>query len=106
MKRSRKPQVQSVTAARTGRSDDISNRTRRYLISMGIRTACFVGAVLVHGPLRWILVVCALVLPYIAVVMANAGHESERGQGATAVLPDAGTALGPAGSGPRPDSTP
>ncbi len=38
---------------------------------MTIRTACFIGAILVEGPLRWVLVAGAVFLPYIAVVMAN-----------------------------------
>jgi hypothetical protein len=33
---------------------------------------CFIGAVIADGWLRWVLVVCAVVLPYVAVVMANA----------------------------------
>ena len=47
----------------------------RYLVSMGVRTACFLLAVVVHGPLRWMFVLAAIVLPYIAVVFANAGRE-------------------------------
>jgi len=47
----------------------------RYLISMGIRTACFVLAVFVEGPIRWVLVAAAVVLPYVSVVFANAGRE-------------------------------
>ena len=47
----------------------------RYLISMGIRTVCVVLAVVVDGPLRWVFVVGAIVLPYVAVVMANARGE-------------------------------
>ena len=40
---------------------------------MGIRTLCFVAAVIVgHGVVMWILIVGALLLPYVAVVMANA----------------------------------
>ena len=40
---------------------------------MGFRTLCFVGAILVGpGWLRWVLVAAALLLPYVAVVMANA----------------------------------
>ena len=50
---------------------------RRYLLSMGIRTACFVLAVIALGVLHWtvvgwILVIGAVILPYIAVVIANA----------------------------------
>jgi hypothetical protein len=64
--------VYSVTGVRRGTSDDLAQRQRRYLISMSIRTVCFVLAVVTHGPLRWVLVAAAVVLPYIAVVMANA----------------------------------
>lgn len=50
---------------------------RRYLVSMGIRTACFLLAVVAVVVLQWtavgwILVVAAAILPYVAVVMANA----------------------------------
>lgn len=50
---------------------------RRYLVSMIIRTVCFVLAVVAIVVLHWtvvgwLLVVAAVVLPYIAVVMANA----------------------------------
>lgn len=41
---------------------------------MGLRTACFVGAILASGWLRWTLVVGAVLLPYVAVVAANAGR--------------------------------
>lgn len=61
-----------ITSARSGRSADIRRREVRYLLSMGIRTACFVLAVLVSGPLRWVLVAAAFFLPYFAVVVANA----------------------------------
>jgi hypothetical protein len=62
----------SITSARTARSADIRRREVRYLMSMGIRTLCFVGAFIASGVLRWTLVVAALILPYIAVVIANA----------------------------------
>jgi hypothetical protein len=64
--------VYSVTGVRRGTSDDLAQRQKRYLISMSIRTVSFVLAVVTHGPLRWIFVAAALILPYIAVVMANA----------------------------------
>jgi hypothetical protein len=39
---------------------------------MSIRTVCFIAAVAVGpGWLRWVLVAAALLLPYVAVVMAN-----------------------------------
>lgn len=49
-------------------------RTRRYLISMGIRTVCLILAIFaVHGWLRLIFLAAAITLPWFAVVLANAG---------------------------------
>ena len=42
---------------------------------MGIRTACFLLAIVASGPLRWVLFTAAVVLPYVAVVVANGGRE-------------------------------
>ncbi len=61
-----------ITTAAESREADISARQRRYVISMGIRTLCFIAAILVGpGWVRWVLVAGALLLPYVAVVMAN-----------------------------------
>ncbi|HEX6472056.1 MAG TPA: DUF3099 domain-containing protein [Streptosporangiaceae bacterium] len=77
----RKSPVYRVTDALRPMSEDISHRQRRYLISMGIRTVCFVGAVLLagRGPvwLVGIMIAAALVLPYISVVFANGGREPD-----------------------------
>jgi hypothetical protein len=62
----------SITSARTSRSEDIKRREVKYLVSMGIRTICFVLAVVLSGPLRWVMVTAAFCLPYFAVVVANA----------------------------------
>lgn len=62
----------AITSARPARSADIRRREIRYLVSMGIRTVCFVLAVVTSGPLRWVLVAGAVFLPYVAVVLANA----------------------------------
>jgi hypothetical protein len=67
--------VYQITSARRGVRDDVERRTRRYLISMGVRTGCFLGAVVAGGWLRWVLIAGALVLPYLAVVFANGGRE-------------------------------
>ena len=69
--------VYTITGAQRALSDEQTGRTRRYLISMSIRTACFVGAILIPGWPRWFLVAGALVLPYLAVVVANAGREND-----------------------------
>ena len=64
-----------ITTASASRNDEIAGRQRRYVISMTIRTLCFVAAILVGpGWVRWVLVAGALLLPYVAVVMANATH--------------------------------
>jgi hypothetical protein len=67
--------VYRITSVRRSYLEETHQRTVRYLVSMGVRTACFLLAVVVHGPLRWVLVLAAIVLPYIAVVFANAGRE-------------------------------
>jgi predicted tellurium resistance membrane protein TerC len=69
-------EVHDITSAQQGLSSNLPVRQRRYLISMVIRTGFFVAAVFLPSPYRWFCVVAALVLPYIAVVMANAGREN------------------------------
>jgi len=64
-----------ITTAATSRADDIATRQKRYLLSMSIRSVCFVGAIVsfLLG-ISWLwpfLIAGALVLPYVAVVMAN-----------------------------------
>ena len=72
--------VVRITTASSSRNADIAARQRRYLFSMSLRTLCFVGAVLVGpGWFRWMLIAGALVLPYIAVVLANAVSTKDDG---------------------------
>ena len=71
----REPEVFSITQAPVALSEEQSGRTRRYLISMGIRTACVIAAIFVPGWPRWVFLAGAVVLPYFAVVIANAGRE-------------------------------
>ena len=77
MSRLEEPEVFRITSAATAMSTGQKARTRRYLFSMSIRTLCFIGAVVASGPLRWVLVGAAVLLPYFAVVMANAGADRE-----------------------------
>lgn len=61
-----------ITTAPMTRAVEQAGRQRRYLISMAVRTSCFIGAVAVGpGWLRWVLVAGACLLPYVAVVFAN-----------------------------------
>ena len=81
-----------VTEARPGLSEDIRYRERRYLIMMGIRTVCFIAAVLMFinhlGWLTAIPAVGALVIPYFAVVFANGGREPTTSRGFRAYEPN------------------
>lgn len=67
--------VLSATNLPEAAADDQGRRMRNYLVSMGIRTVCFVAAVLTWGVSRPLSVACfaaAAILPYVAVVFANA----------------------------------
>ena len=76
-------EVVRITTAAGNRADDIRARQKRYLLSMSLRTLCFVGAIIASlTGVDWlwpILIAGALVLPYVAVVMANAA--STKGDG-------------------------
>lgn len=79
---SRKPpdveEVHRITTAPEALAADVARRTRHYLVQMGVRVVCFVVAVLTwhHVPviLSAAMIVAAVVLPYIAVLLANAGR--------------------------------
>ncbi len=98
--------IYTITGAQRALSDEQSGRTQRYLISMGLRTACFIAAIFVPGWPRWVLIAGALVLPYLAVVVANAGRENdEPGEAHLDVpdrnaLPSSGTAIEDGGDQP------
>ena len=62
--------VVSVTTA-PERTLDSGARIRRYLITMVIRTTCFILMVVFDGWLRWAFLAGAAFLPYVAVVLAN-----------------------------------
>ena len=84
MKRAKNPtekssDFQSITHAGSALSDDLPGRQKRYFISMMIRTACFILAVFTPSPYRWFFLFGAVVLPYVSVIVANAGRETVRG---------------------------
>lgn len=73
-------QVYSITSASTGHSDELGARELRYALSMGFRTLCFIGGVLVWNHVLWLgvlLFVGAVFLPYTSVILANAGVRSK-----------------------------
>jgi len=74
-----------ITTASAGADADISSRQRRYVITMLVRTLCFVAvavlAITHAGPgwLPWVFIGGAVFLPYVAVVMANAASTKSDG---------------------------
>ena len=67
-----------ITSAARPRSEDIRGRERRYIMSMAVRTACFLLAVAFRDYwFVWLFLAGAVFLPYVAVVIANAGEGSE-----------------------------
>jgi len=77
--------VHLVTQAKRPLSEDIAYRQRRYLLMMGIRAVCFVGAVVMFvNHLGWLAIfpiVLAIFIPYFAVVFANGGREPDNTRG-------------------------
>jgi hypothetical protein len=76
----KEPDPIRITTATRSHSEDINARQRRYVISMTIRTICFLLAVVSMGHwFMWVFLVASFVLPYVAVVMANAGSSADPG---------------------------
>ncbi|MFG2682642.1 DUF3099 domain-containing protein [Streptomyces sp. NPDC048392] len=72
-------EVFRITGARTGLQEDVRGRQRRYVISMSIRTVSVILAVCLWNVERHVAIVALILgaaLPYIAVVIANAGREN------------------------------
>lgn len=65
-----------ITTAGSDPQADLARRQRKYVIAMTVRTLCFVGAAITGAMgLTWVwpfLIAGAVILPYVAVVMANA----------------------------------
>ncbi|GAA2508981.1 DUF3099 domain-containing protein [Streptomyces gobitricini] len=72
-------EVFRITGARQGLADDVRGRQRRYVISMSVRTLAVIAAASLWNVQRHVAIVALVlgaVLPYVAVVIANAGRES------------------------------
>ncbi|MFF2654756.1 DUF3099 domain-containing protein [Streptomyces sp. NPDC058045] len=68
-----------ITGARQSLADDVRGRQRRYVISMLVRTVAVLLTVLlwnVERPVAIVALVLGFALPYVAVVIANAGREN------------------------------
>lgn len=75
-RRDRSPEVHRITSAPAAGHVDRDARFVRYAWQMGIRTICFILAFVTTGWPQIVFFALAIVLPYIAVVLANAGTVS------------------------------
>ncbi|MGA5819365.1 DUF3099 domain-containing protein [Kitasatospora sp. NPDC094028] len=96
-------EVYRITGARSSLSEDVGGRQRRYVISMLLRTVCVLLAVVLWDVQRWLAfgaLAGAVLLPYFAVLIANAGRERAPGLPSTFDIPaDTPLMLGPGGTG-------
>ncbi|WP_031072450.1 DUF3099 domain-containing protein [Streptomyces sp. NRRL S-118] len=79
MRKHGRDEVFRITGARQGLADDVRGRQRRYVISMSVRTLAVIAAATLWNVERHVAIVALVlgaVLPYIAVVIANAGRET------------------------------
>lgn len=96
-----KAQVFRITGARQGLQEDVRGRQRRYVISMTVRTvAVILAATLwnVERHVAFVALVLGAVLPYIAVVIANAGRENAPGLPSTFVTAHVRPMIAPPGA--------
>ena len=68
---SKRPETQSITTLPLSPQDERRSRLIKYSVAMGIRTLCVVSLIFVQGWWIVVMVAAALVLPYLAVVVAN-----------------------------------
>ena len=76
----KQPEPVRITSAQRSHGEDVAHRQKRYLISMGIRTACFVLAVVSIGHwFMWAFLAASFFLPTVAVIVANSSAPPEPG---------------------------
>jgi len=71
--------VVRITGARSSLTEDVRRRQRRYMVSMAVRSLCVILAIVLWKESRIVAIVCLVggtLIPYLAVVYANAGRES------------------------------
>lgn len=67
--------VQRITNAPESLAVEQGHRMRVYGLQMAIRIVCLFLAVLIPHPIRWVFVAGAVLIPYLAVLLANAGRD-------------------------------
>ncbi|MFC5800700.1 DUF3099 domain-containing protein [Streptomyces formicae] len=94
-------EVFRITGARQGLADDVRRRQRRYVISMSVRTVSVILAAVLWNVERHVAIVALVLgalLPYVAVVIANAGRENAPSLPSTFIPPPVRPMLDPGGS--------
>lgn len=78
---------QSATSLPRAPRDEAHTRMTKYFVMMSVRVLCFVLMVVVtpYGWYTWLFALGAIILPYLAVVVANV---SSRGGAATRISPE------------------
>lgn len=67
--------VPSITNAAVAHSDEMHQRMVKYATAMGIRMVCLVSIFVFDGWFKLIPVIGAVILPWVAVVIANGGSD-------------------------------
>ncbi|MFF3321599.1 DUF3099 domain-containing protein [Streptomyces sp. NPDC002889] len=101
--------VVRITGARRGLADDVRGRQRRYVISMSVRTVSVIAAAVLWNVERHVAIVAlvlGVLLPYISVVIANAGRENAPSLPSTFVHAPSRPMIAPLGGHDSPESDP
>lgn len=103
MRKRSKSEVFRITGARQGLDEDVRGRQRRYVISMSVRTVSVILAATLWNVERHVAIVAlvlGILLPYVSVVIANAGRENAPSLPSTFVTVPGPPMIAP----PRPDA--
>lgn len=73
------PEVHSVTSVDEPLSVRNSRRMRRYLVTMVIRCGGLAGALYTEGWVRWLCIILAVGLPYVAVALGSESVDKPAG---------------------------
>ena len=82
VRRARPQRPVLITSAERSRREEIGHRERRYVMAMMVRVVLFIVAVVaLHSWLRFVGMIAAIAIPWLAVSYANAGPiRSRKGQ--------------------------
>ena len=69
------PEVQAITNAAAPHSEEMHQRMVKYAITMGIRMVCLAAIFVFDGWFKLIPIIGAVVLPWVAVIIANGGAD-------------------------------